>query len=312
MAFNRLRAEEIARRDDYGVAPFFAGRKNEIEQFDVAVWNAATKQKEQAIFRIYQGPPGCGKTSLAAHLEKTRADNTLFVKCDPGDLQDGTALLKRIRTVAVARKSLSAKTGAVALSSAAEYLKTGTLEDAVRDILTKLAAPDATIVLHLDEAHARVRPAADLLCDLHATGLGQPCVVLLTGLGHTRDKISSIEGLTRAAQDATYDLEALSTEECERSTLLLFDEVCPEGGREDAMALAKLAADLSHKWPQHLNRAQKAICEELLRVDGKLRDVNPDRLRERSSPHSSRHLSRFCDGISNREGSASIFSATKR
>ena len=58
------------------------------------MWNTASKP--QAVFRIYQGPPGCGKTSLAYHLAETRAKNTLFVRCDPEDLIDSSSLLKRI------------------------------------------------------------------------------------------------------------------------------------------------------------------------------------------------------------------------
>ena len=280
MPFDSKRAIEIANRDDRDTAPFFAGRKEEITAFDIAVKNAATKP--QAVFRIYQGPPGCGKTSLAHHLAETRFDKALFVPCNPDDLTDAARLSDRIERAAIERGGAVARAFAIAAKTAGERLGARPLADAALRAVAGFTSGDATVVLHLDEAHARLLPAAKQLCNLHATGLGTPCVVVLTGLGHTRDELSAIKGLTRAAHDATHNIEALTDEECAKSTLLLFDEVCPEGSKDAAEALAKLTTQLAHRWPQHLNRAQKALCEELLRVDGKLCDVDPDRVRKRS------------------------------
>ena len=46
--------------------------------------------------------------------------------------------------------------------------------------------------------------------------------------------------------------------------------------------MADLTGELAHEWPQHLHCAQVSLCEELLRTDGALRDVDTRRVRERS------------------------------
>ena len=77
MPFDRELATEILNSRDRDTALFFAGRKAEIRAFERAV--AEASQYKQATFRIYQGAPGCGKTSLAHHLADTCVDKVLFV-----------------------------------------------------------------------------------------------------------------------------------------------------------------------------------------------------------------------------------------
>ena len=112
MPFDRDLATELLKSRDRDTARFFAGRRDEIRAFDDAADEAG--QSEQAIFRIYQGAPGCGKTSLAAHLAETRADRLLFVKLRPKDLIDDNAMSVRILGVtaiaALSRMAVSALT----------------------------------------------------------------------------------------------------------------------------------------------------------------------------------------------------------
>ena len=69
MPFDRRPARSLT-LDDRGIAPYFAGRKREIESFMDAL--AAAARKDQAVFRIFQGAPDCGKTSLAARRDPIR------------------------------------------------------------------------------------------------------------------------------------------------------------------------------------------------------------------------------------------------
>ncbi len=74
----------------------------------------------------------------------------------------------------------------------------------------------------------------------------------------------------------------LSGEECAQSTLMMLDklEVCSSPAeREDA---AGFVAELSQGWPQHLNRAQAALCEELIHTGGRLNGVDPAKVKEKS------------------------------
>ena len=101
MAFDRDLAAKGLRSDDRDIAPYFTGREAEIAAFDNAV--AAAGDKPLALFRIFQGPPGCGKTSLAAHLAEIRARETVFVPCAMADLADGRALAARNENSTFAR-----------------------------------------------------------------------------------------------------------------------------------------------------------------------------------------------------------------
>jgi len=93
MTFNT----ELARKlkfDDRDVAPFFAGRQAEIKSFETALESA--EEKSQAVFRIYQGAPGCGKTSLAFHLPKITAETTIFTRFSETDNFDKAGRVKHV------------------------------------------------------------------------------------------------------------------------------------------------------------------------------------------------------------------------
>lgn len=73
-------AKDLAAQRDRDVAPFFARRTVEIERFDGAFRELRSQPGGQAAFRICQGPPGCGKTSLLHRLKEKFADRALFVE----------------------------------------------------------------------------------------------------------------------------------------------------------------------------------------------------------------------------------------
>ena len=186
MPFDRDLATELLHSSDRDVARFFAGRETEVRAFEAAIRSAGTKPRAQ--FRIFQGPPGCGKTSLAHHLAETCFDKLLFV----------------------------------------------------------------------------------------------PCVVMMTGLGHTSLRVADVRGLSRLASNAVIDMGAMEESECAASTAKMFDALNVSGERMERDAIARLTADLAHKWPLQLHYAQTALCEELIRTDGVLREVDTERLRARS------------------------------
>ena len=178
-------AERLLGTDDRDVARFFAGREAEIASFDTAVRFAADKARAharpQATFRIYQGAPGCGKTSLANHLARTRARDILFVTVDPEHLRNADALRMRIRAASLSSGHSASRVGSAFVEMVSAHLKSAVAADGLRAEARKLVARGTScLVLHLDEAHARALACADVLRDLHASGVGVPCVVLLT------------------------------------------------------------------------------------------------------------------------------------
>ena len=280
MSFDRDLATELLELDDHDIARFFAGREAEVRAFEAAVRSAGTKP--QATFRIFQGAPGCGKTSLAHHLAETCFDKVLFVPCEPDDLTDAACLSDRIERAAIERGGGISRAMAAAAETAGARLGARPLADAALRAVAGFATGDATVVLHLDEAHARAPAAGERLVDLHTTGIGVPCVVMMTGLGHTSFRVADIRGLSRLASSAVVDMGAMKESECAASTAKMLDALNVSGEPAEMASMARLTGKLAHDWPQHLHCAQTALCEELMRTDGVLKDVNTELVRARS------------------------------
>lgn len=258
MAFNRELARAL-KFDDRDVAPFFAGRRTEIQSFQKAL--ATADEKPQAVFRIYQGAPGCGKTSLANHLAKEAAENAIFVKFSESD----------------------------------DFSRPG-LAVAIRDALATADKP-AEIAIHIDEAHSMGDQFNTFIKVLHTNGIGCPCVAVFTGLSQTERRIREIEGMSRLSEETVVNMGAMAPDECIESTLKMLAAICATGEHEDA---ASRVASMSFGWPRHLNRAQKALCDELLRegVDGNLHRADFARIKQQSDhSRTNYYVSRIEDSL---------------
>ena len=265
--FNEELAQRITERLDRDAAPFFAGRAREIESFETALRNAS--ESTAAVFCIYQGPPGCGKTSLAAHLEgRHNEENVLFVRPSAADMES-------IETLVLAA---AGQTPGAAASVAGDLLGnisqagaglTQVLASQARQVLAAWAKRNTQLVIHIDEAQKRVGDYADTLLALHTEGLRQgsratPCVVLLTGLENITDDI----GISRLAYNSIIRMGGLAGDECAESTSKMLSALRVHGTSEEKARLARLTAELSSGWPAHLSAAQQSLCEALLRNRG--------------------------------------------
>ena len=273
MTFDREAANRVVDRDDRDIAPFFAGRSEEIDAFARTLRAASRQEKPQALFRIFQGPPGCGKTSLAAKLGEVHAQDALFLPVGDSHMADEAALGACLADVSVAEGGIAARAGSLIADAIARRFGAPAAGESARRAVAEHARGWKSFVLHMDEAHARVEQAAQTLRTVHVNGIGVPCVVLLTGLAHTKRTLNGIPGLSRTADNAVSDMGALSEEECIESTMRMLEAVGVGDGRA-CRDLAWLAAKESFGWPQHLNIAQKAICRELLRRDGVAADAS--------------------------------------
>ena len=74
MGFDSELARALLEEVDRDTAAFFAGRRAEIQRFDEALRTVEHRFEgnERALFLVYQGAPGCGKTSLVSHLRNAR------------------------------------------------------------------------------------------------------------------------------------------------------------------------------------------------------------------------------------------------
>ena len=141
-------------------------------------------------------------------------------------------------------------------------------------------------MLHVDEAHSLEANELKVIKQLHTGGLGDggmmPCVVVLTGLAHTKAHINAHPGLTRAGDGATYNMSAMTLDECAQSTMRMLVELdADEAPLAVKEPLANLAAESSFGWPRHLLSAQKTICEALLEANGNASALDPNQLKSR-------------------------------
>lgn len=276
MAFNADLADELLHARDRDTARFFAGRGAEIDRFDAAVREAAGSR--QALFRIFQGAPGCGKTSLAAHLRRARVAEALFIDLGVEDFADREALAARVRLVASNAAPMWAKVAATGLEALGSRLKVAAAAEAAQGALTDRMIGKATLVLHMDEAQTIDETARNVLVGLHTRGMGVPTVCLFTGLSLTEARIRSLDGLSRLASNATINMGRMSDPECADSTRMMLGVLAPNGTRAEEAACAQLAAKLSFGWPQHLFCAQQALTRELARVQGVIADIDRNRV----------------------------------
>ncbi len=284
MTFNADLARQIAFEDiPRDEARYFEGRTKEIDNFRYSL-NASTR-RDQAVFRIYQGTPGCGKTSLAAHLAKT-TDDAVFIKLSRRHLTNFASMMERIKNAASEQQGRYALTATHWAAASIERLAGRALTEEVRRAMRDHSTEGLRFVLHIDEAHSMPNNALEVLTELHTGGLGEtdqiPCVVVLTGLAHTRKHVNHHPGLTRAGDGTTMNMTTMDGEECAQSTMRMLAELCPhEAPLASRQTLANLSAEWSFGWPRHLLSAQKAISEALFETNGNFQSLNPAQLNRR-------------------------------
>ncbi|MDE0441954.1 MAG: hypothetical protein OXL38_07530 [Gammaproteobacteria bacterium] len=277
MAFNRQKTDELSTHRDRDSTPFLAGRADKIDQFDRALTELGSQPGEQAVFRIYQGAPGCGKTALLHHLRENRADGVVFVGVQERHLSSETALMERVRQVAIEEGPIGKRIVARAVRTLRARFRVGETAEVLTDAIADGAAD--RIVLYMDEAQSVDPSERPGLAALHRDGIGIPTVCLFTGLGHTANRFRQIEGLSRLAANAIVNMGAMAEQECAESTRKMLGTLGANGDREQA---AQAVAKLSLGWPQHLKGAQTALCRELLRTDGHLGEIDYRRVQSES------------------------------
>lgn len=89
------------------------------------------------MFRIYQGAPGCGKTSLATRLRTIRANDLLIVAVGKNHLASENALDERVRTSFRAASSFGTGLAETALPVIASRFGVESAGDALGEGLPK-------------------------------------------------------------------------------------------------------------------------------------------------------------------------------
>ena len=279
MGFDSVLARALLEEVDRDRTAFFAGRGAEVGRFDSALRTVERRfeHNRRALFLVYQGAPGCGKTSLVSHLRETRSEEIgLLVEIQPADLASIPALAERVRRAAEEAAPPGSRTAARFAQALASYLRAEGSGAELRHLMADRTAKRSRVVLHLDEAQVVVEDAGPGLLMLHARGLGAPCVCVLTGLSHTAQRLADIDGISRLGENAIFNMGAMAPEECAESASKMLAALRAEGDGSERDEAARLVAVLSYGCPQHLHIARTALCRELLRTQGAVRDVDAE------------------------------------
>ena len=275
---------------DRNVAPFFAGRQAEVDAFEGAIDDS--KYEPQTGFRVFQGAPGCGKTSLLAHLRANAPENRLFVTVDEDDMLTSPKALAQcvndavesapsttINTISQAIGIGGAlgnlvvpgmKAGAAAVSEGVDMVARTKAKTGTRKRLRELE-----LVLICDEAQVLNAKHAAVLRMLHKSGLKDiPSVLVLAGLSRTGTTIRNLDGLSRLSRNAEVNMGLMAEAECMESTLQMLDKCGIADTGNHYERVARGVAAMSQQWPQHLACAQAALARELLRVDRDIAQVD--------------------------------------
>lgn len=204
--FNTAAAERFAEQDDRDEAWFFAGREAERRAFAAAARQAFVPASDggrpRAVFRIFQGAPGCGKTSFVRRME-TERDDLLFVLADDRHLADADTLMLRIAQEALAqRKGANVVSGLAVAALEATRMKTAA--ETVARAAGDRAARQAGLVIWTDEAQT-VDDSCNALATAHRGGLGVPALIVLSGTPTTARRVRALPGLSRLADGAVVD-----------------------------------------------------------------------------------------------------------
>ena len=282
MPFDSDQTRKFIDLGDRDIAPFFAGRETEIRHFESSFNTLDWRAKRTAAFRIFQGAPGCGKTSLVEHLRQRHSNDALFVDIRKGHLASEDALIEQIRQSAASVGSLRGTMAAFAQAVGASLKVVKPGGDEVRDFVADNAIRNKKAVLFMDEAQLAGEEQQPGLGLLHASGLGFPTIAVFAGLSHTSDRLKGVGGLSRLPDNAILNMGAMSESECASSTSRLLDAYGMSGGSVEKARASRTVARLSRGWPQHLKGAQTALCRELLRTNGNLGQVDYERVRSES------------------------------
>lgn len=273
--FDSAAAGRFIEQDDRDEAWFFAGREAESGAFAAAARQAyglsSDGGRPRAVFRIFQGAPGCGKTSFVRRMEAARPD-LLFVLVDEQHLTDADALMQRI-----AQEALDQRRGANILSglavAALEASRMKTASEALLRGAGDRAAKQAGLVIWLDEAQT-VDESCRALASAHKGALGVPALVVLSGLPTTARCVRSIPGLSRLADAAVIDMGAMTDDECAASTRMMLEAFKADANDAALGKAASRVAAMAVGWPQHLTGAQKALAKALMAADGNLEEID--------------------------------------
>lgn len=306
--------QNFTARGDRDDTPFFAGRNEEIARIDRLCAHALARARDgetvQGATQLFRGAPGAGKTALLCEMARRwagrknrRGDaNPIAVQIHFLELANEATVTTRI-TEAVDPTAERDNRRMKAPSISGQGGKPGMGSDrgtngariaspvlSFHELRRRFPPPfwARPVCLMVDEIQNVDSTARDVLNSMQEGQPGLPIVPVLAGLGNSYDIVSDPDvGLMRLEIDAVRDVEALAPDEGRQAVEAMLSEcrVDRTGAGEDWPALL---SERSDGWPQHLHNGMRALAVELVRVRGKLADVDSAAVLERESDYRQR------------------------
>lgn len=170
-AFDREAALRYAGQEDRDAALFFAGRDAERAAFRAGLALAHSPAEDggdpRVVLRVFQGAPGCGKTSFVRRM-RAENDDVLFVQVEKAHLRSLALLRERICDAAL--KADKGRNIVASLASAGmELLRLGDAGRKAASFAADSAAENTRLVIWKDEAQVLDAPC-DALVESHQGG----------------------------------------------------------------------------------------------------------------------------------------------
>ena len=298
----------FALEDDRLPPPAFVGRQDIIADIEHAVALAAAGgDAVRGRTRLVFGAPGAGKTALLSELARRwrarAADGDtnapVPIDCEPRELTSPVAFAEAILSALVpdapydVAKSTTTEGGGgvpgVAGLSVSRTTSVPSLVDSVQAGRTPWAAiREATqperlarpVVLLVDEVQNMPGdPGGDgrahLLTELHGGRHGLPIMVVLGGLGDSK-QIMARRGISRFARDAVHSLPPLTDAESGEAVERFLARHRIAGGGEAKALWRRRIAEACNGWPQHLHNYLCGAAQALADAGGDAEQADLD------------------------------------
>ena len=304
MTFEAERLRDFAQETEGAPPPVFVGRGDVLDDIEEAATLAWTRKDPPPDApptakggapkntRIVQGAPGVGKTSILAELVKRSAERdgapgrSRVLAFESSEVVED--LPRVLRTIAAAgslaparwheffrKVVLGIREEGVGASVEIPWPQETPAPNSLSDLAQQRPRDrwTAPVIVAVDEAQRLLgdatKPHALFLQGIHDAARGLPLILVLAGLGDTRQKAEDMN-LTRISN--IHEIGGLDAEE----SAGLMEDFCrhfginPTGFEEHLNALAAPCEG----WPRHLHFAMQALAVETLRTEGDLARVD--------------------------------------
>ena len=291
--------------DDRELTPFFVGRTDVIADIEnnclrrFKNWQLSKPAAMAGATRLIQGAPGAGKTAILDFLTERWRENPkapFTVRANAKVLADESLLAAKIAGAMASgagRKpplTYGTHTGSTVGLPLTQFTREKSAATEARldswDALCVAVEAESwarPVCLLVDEVQ-NVDGRAAALQTLHEGDRRLPVMAVVAGLANSREKLRQA-GISRFAEGGVHILWPLSPSEAARSAGMFLEHFRVQGQDGVTSAYARLIAEDSRGWPQHLHNGLRALARALVAAKGDLLSVKKEDVLDRSAEY---------------------------